>query len=244
MQQVPADKLTAFGLLLDNAWVPPGQRPDYHKWLRFYLDFCQIHGYSPRLPTSLGPFLNKLLAKNQSVAQRSQAATAIKLFLKSSSEPRALGPRPQTSSGARAERGATAQPHPRSQPPHCSPAPAPATASGCAAPSAIPAHGCSWQQEYLDLEAAIRLRNYSPRTLEAYRFWIAKFQAFVASHPTATLGTPEVRGFLSSLAVRHHVSALRYSRNSFCVTDLGRASLDLQHLARLPSPRLEHVSFR
>jgi len=47
----------------------------------------------------------------------------------------------------------------------------------------------------------------SPRTLEAYRFWIARFQAFVRSRPTADLGTQEVRGFLSDLAVREHVAA-------------------------------------
>ena len=34
--------------------------------------------------------------------------------------------------------------------------------------------GASWEQEYRDLEAAVLLRNYSLRTLEAYRFWIAK----------------------------------------------------------------------
>jgi site-specific recombinase XerD len=70
-----------------------------------------------------------------------------------------------------------------------------------------PGHGASWQQEYRDLEAAIRLRNYSTRTLEAYRFWLVKFQAFVRSRPTAELGGQEVRGFLSDLAVRHGVAA-------------------------------------
>ena len=77
------------------------------------------------------------------------------------------------------------------------------------APSNVtsPGHGASWQQEYRDLEAAIRLRNYSPRTLEAYRFWLVKFQAFVRSRPTAELGGQEVRGFLSDLAVRHGVAA-------------------------------------
>jgi len=73
-------------------------------------------------------------------------------------------------------------------------------------PSA-PGRGASWEQEYRDLEAAILLRNYSPRTLEAYRFWIARFQSFVRSRPTADLGAQEVRGFLSDLAVREHVSA-------------------------------------
>jgi hypothetical protein len=69
-----------------------------------------------------------------------------------------------------------------------------------------PGCGASWQQEYRDLEAAILLRNYSTRTLETYRFWVVKFQAFVHSRPTADLGTQEVRGFLSELAVRHRVA--------------------------------------
>jgi site-specific recombinase XerD len=88
-------------------------------------------------------------------------------------------------------------------------APLPDTAlpgAQAATPSA-PGRGASWEQEYRDLEAAILLRNYSPRTLEAYRFWIARFQSFVRSRPTAGLGAQEVRGFLSDLAVREHVAA-------------------------------------
>jgi hypothetical protein len=73
MQQVPVDALAAIGRRLDQARVPTSQRPDYYKWLRFYHDFCHKYGHSPLLPTSLGPFLTKLLAKNLSVAQRIQA---------------------------------------------------------------------------------------------------------------------------------------------------------------------------
>jgi hypothetical protein len=73
--------------------------------------------------------------------------------------------------------------------------------------SSVPGRSASWEQEYRDLEAAIFLRNYSPRTLEAYRFWVARFQAFVRSRPTADVGNQEVRGFLSDLAVREHVAA-------------------------------------
>jgi len=69
-----------------------------------------------------------------------------------------------------------------------------------------PGHGASWEQEYRDLEGAIGLRNYSPKTLSAYRLWVAKFQAFVRSRPTAELGGQEVRAFLSDLAVRHGVA--------------------------------------
>jgi hypothetical protein len=69
--------------------VPAPQRPDYHKWTRFYLDFCHKHGHPPRSPTSLGPFLSKLAAKNQSVEQRHQAAQAIRLLLGGPAEPSA-----------------------------------------------------------------------------------------------------------------------------------------------------------
>ncbi len=71
----------------------------------------------------------------------------------------------------------------------------------------VAGRGASWEQEDRDLEAAVLLRNYSPRTPEAYRFWIAKFQSLVRSRPPAELGIEEVRGFLSELAVRYHVAA-------------------------------------
>jgi hypothetical protein len=57
--------------------VPAPQRPDYHRWSRFYLDFCHKYGHPPRSPTSLDPFLSKLTAKNQSAEQRRQAAQAV-----------------------------------------------------------------------------------------------------------------------------------------------------------------------
>ena len=50
----------AYERRLDLAKVPAAQRPDYHKWVRFFLCFCQKFGYGPNLPTSRGPFLNKL----------------------------------------------------------------------------------------------------------------------------------------------------------------------------------------
>ena len=53
------------------------------------------------------------------------------------------------------------------------------------------------EKEYRDLEGTITLRNYSRKTLAAYRLWVGKFQAFVHSRPTEQLGTDEVRGFLT-----------------------------------------------
>jgi hypothetical protein len=79
--------------------VPAPQRPDYHKWVHFYLDFCQKYGHPPRSPTSLGPFLDKLAAKNQPVEARHQASQAIKLLLEGHAKP---GPTPPVQTGAAA----------------------------------------------------------------------------------------------------------------------------------------------
>jgi len=87
MQQVPADIWAAFERHLDQAQVPADQRPDYHKWVRYYFDFCHKYGQSPTAPTSLGPFLTKLASKNQSVGQRSQASAAVRLLIQSVPEP-------------------------------------------------------------------------------------------------------------------------------------------------------------
>ena len=96
MQQVSPDIWAAFERRLDQAQVPPGQRPDYLKWVRFYFDFCSKYGHSPALPTSLGPFLNKLAAKNQSVGQRIQASAAVRLLIQADPQPSAT-PSPQPS---------------------------------------------------------------------------------------------------------------------------------------------------
>ena len=41
------------------------------------------------------------------------------------------------------------------------------------------------------------MRNYSPKTLDAYRFWIRKFQGFVRSKPAEDSGGGDVKGFLT-----------------------------------------------
>src|SRR5439155_4036805 len=67
---------------LDRARMPTTQRADYHKWVRFYLDFCHKYGQPPASPTSLGPFLTKLASKGQSVVQRNQASVAVRLHIR------------------------------------------------------------------------------------------------------------------------------------------------------------------
>ena len=142
MQPVTRETWVAFERRLERAAVPAPHRPDYHKWTRFYLDFCHKYGHPPRSRTSLAPFLSELAGKNQSAEQRNQAAHAIRLLLGPAGEP-SLSPPVQAAEG---------------------PASTPAT----------------------------------PRR---------QIQAFVRSRPTDQLGSNEVRGFLTELAVRHGVAA-------------------------------------
>ena len=57
------------------------------------------------------------------------------------------------------------------------------------------------------MEAAVRIRNYSGKTLEAYRLWTRKFQAFVRSKPPTDLDGEDVKRFLTYLAVERRVAA-------------------------------------
>jgi hypothetical protein len=67
MQQLPAQLTASFQRCLDQAHVPQTFHLDYHKWVRFYIYFCQKNGFPPTAPTALGPFLTKLAAKGYSI---------------------------------------------------------------------------------------------------------------------------------------------------------------------------------
>ena len=67
--------------------------------------------------------------------------------------------------------------------------------------------GASWVSVYERLKAAITIRHYSPKTLQAYKAWTRKFQTFVKSKDPQLVSLEDVRGFLSFLAVERHVAA-------------------------------------
>ena len=57
------------------------------------------------------------------------------------------------------------------------------------------------------VRAAIQMRQYSPRTEEAYVQWIRRYIFFHKLRHPAEMGTEEIQAFLSDLAVRGNVSA-------------------------------------
>jgi hypothetical protein len=55
--------------------------------------------------------------------------------------------------------------------------------------------GANWIWVYDNLNSAIKVRHYSPKTLQAYRFWTQKFQAFAKSKDARLLAMEDVKGF-------------------------------------------------
>ena len=70
-----------------------------------------------------------------------------------------------------------------------------------------PLAGASWKAEYIGLANEIQVRHYSPKTLKTYKQWLRQFQTYTRSKPPALLSTADVKEFLTSLAVKRHVSA-------------------------------------
>jgi site-specific recombinase XerD len=64
-----------------------------------------------------------------------------------------------------------------------------------------------WISVYNDLNAEIKLRHYSPKTLKSYRGWIRKLQSYTKSKDPKLLSSSDVKDFLTFLAVKQKVSA-------------------------------------
>ena len=60
---------------------------------------------------------------------------------------------------------------------------------------------------YKNLDSEIKLRHYSPKTLEAYRGWVRQLQGFTRSKDPQLLSSTDVKDFLTYLAVKRKVSA-------------------------------------
>lgn len=173
---------------------------DYKKWLRYYLDFCHKYQHDPNDKMSFLPFHKKLSAKNQSEAACRQAHQAVVLYHAVRRNIRSARSNHEVSiAPAEDHRGNTATADP--------------VAKRVDAQADIPDQcdvkltGASWVRVFDKLNASIKVRHYSPKTLQAYRSWIRRFQAFTLSKPPEQLDMDDVKRFLSSLAVEKNVAA-------------------------------------
>jgi hypothetical protein len=63
--------------------LPAKQRADYHKWLRYYFDFCIRNGEPLDHPESCEKFDQKLIGMQQTEASRQTARAAIAIYYES-----------------------------------------------------------------------------------------------------------------------------------------------------------------
>jgi integron integrase len=82
----------------------------------------------------------------------------------------------------------------------------------------------------------LRERRYSPRTEQAYVFWIRRFVQFHGRRHPRELGEPEVRGFLSHLASEDRVAASTQNQALAALTFLYDAVL------RRPLARVDGIA--
>jgi hypothetical protein len=186
MISLAKETVVAYRRRMDAEGVPEQERGSFLKWVRFYLDFCHTYKRPAREPQSIGPFLVKLESKGQSGREREQAKCAIELLLRRG--------RPNRSADAVASKNDAVE---LSAEKFVAPAVFNVAQAGLEA---------AWVKAHRDLEGAIRMRNYSSKTLEVYQMWIRRFQSFSVGRPAGDLNSEDVKGFLTDLAVSHSVA--------------------------------------
>ena len=65
----------------------------------------------------------------------------------------------------------------------------------------------AWDACYTQLKAEVRLRGYSPKTLQTYQVWIRQFERYLKGKRPDQVNSNDAKNFLSHLAVDRHVAA-------------------------------------
>jgi integron integrase len=178
MKPIPAEIKNRYDAALVKKEVPVPAHFYYRKWLRYYLDYCLKYHYEISDKESLSYFLKKLGDKNQTEQQQKQAFHAVSIFYE-------IENIDQDRIGAlknKKENIATKK-------------------------TALDATHVDWCRVYRNLDSEIKLRHYSPRTLEAYTGWLRQLQGFTRSKDPQLLSAADVKDFLSFLAVKRELSA-------------------------------------
>jgi len=211
MQPLPPEIIVAYDALLADQQISDPRKSHLKKWLRFYLDYCYKYHAPPRVRASFSAFYDKLKSKNQSDAQCQQAEQAVSLYYGLLDRVNLASPSPPVQEAASSTPDSPPQ-QPQSQ-----------------------ATGASWVWVYEKLDAAIKVRHYSPKTLKVYRLWMRRFQEFTKSKSPELLSMDDVKGFLSSLAVEKKVAASTQNQAFNALLFLFR------HLLEKPFEKIEGV---
>ncbi|MBU4321364.1 MAG: integron integrase [Nitrospinae bacterium] len=199
MRDIPSNILKQFSDVLKTRSVPSSLHSFYLKWLCYYLDYCSKYGIPNSSSKSLTQFLQKLRDKKQTEAQQKQAGHAVSLYLdleKTLKKP--------ASAALSATTGKVEQAAISYRPEVLRVQPQVPTSMTRHASGPIRAQ---WEQAISEMTTVIKTKHYSVKTLRSYGHWVWKFQTFRKTVAPASLGTEDVKAFLSWLAVSCKVSA-------------------------------------
>lgn len=187
---IPGAVFDDFEGFLTNKGVSADSFPEYKKWLRYYLDFCDKYPVPDSKSERVRLFAEKLRQKNQSEEQREQAALAVSLYLESQGAKGSLSA--QTVPGlARTE-----------QPPVFR-----RTSNYSETGYAVKTTSPEWDELLVALAGEVKVRHYSRNTLKTYAHWSRRFQFFLKNKTPQDLTTADVKEYLTYLAVKCKVAA-------------------------------------
>ncbi|NIR50808.1 integron integrase [candidate division KSB1 bacterium] len=189
MLTIPAQLKNDYARLLAQRSIPSHSHNQYMKWLRFYLDFCHKYHHDSTNQGSLAHFIKKLQEKSQSPRQKSQASHAIRLYFELKSVDTLNKPR---SIEKPIPRGKPANQHNKAKQ---------------KSSVALRKEEKLWAKIYNDLDTAIKVRHYSPKTYKTYAGWVRQFQYFTHEKAPESLTMDDVKSFLTHLAVTRKVSS-------------------------------------
>lgn len=181
MLDIPAQIKNGYAQLLQQRGIPQHSHNTYLKWLRFYLDFCSKYHHAAAHRSSLPLFIKKLHEKNQTSRQQKQAGHAINIYYALVNNDPIQG---ELKQAAISYKNATQKP-----------------------PVDLRPEKAAWEQIYMDLDAAIKVRHYSPNTYKTYAGWARKLQHFTHHKAPEKLTGEDVKSFLNHLAVKQKVAA-------------------------------------
>jgi integron integrase len=190
MITIPDDILAQYDAALKKRAIAASRHSEYRKWLRYYFDFCAKYRPPDSKSERVRLFIEKLRKKKQTPEQQQQAAHAVSLYFEIDQKKPAF-PFP------RAAAAPVSVPKPADRRPRYW------SEAGYAEKSDSP----EWDAVIAALAAEIKSRHYSRSTLKTYALWSRQFQGFLQNKTPQDLSAIDVKGYLTHLAVKCHVSA-------------------------------------
>lgn len=208
MFAVPNSLVYQYDELLKSLTIPVCEYADYRKWLRYFLDFCakypEVSGNFTRQEQL---FLEKLRHKNQSEEQRSQAASAIKLYAGIQSQ--AIDK--SFAGSCEVDDMLTVIPSISSEESTAQKSQGIQSYGGsshyCEAGYQVKSDSPEWDSVLEKMAGEIKVRHYSRKTLKTYANWSRQFQRYLKSKPPQELTTEDVKEYLTFLAVKCKVAS-------------------------------------